>query len=324
MTQEEKKEKQSISKKNVVFIIIVLLISAVFFLYRKSLYESTEDAYVETNIVTVSPKVSGQLTEVLVKDNQKVKKGDLLARIEKDTYEAKLAATEAKYQQALLNQKNAKAVNIATETNVKNALRDLNRYKELYKEGAVSLQELDIMQGRYDKAKADITSSKEALLTNSGTSIADAQIKELEALKKQAELNLSYTNIYAPQSGTIAAKRATEGLYVGVGSPLFAIVPDDIWIIANFKENQLENMKAGQKVSIKIDSFPRKKFTGRIDSIQRATGAKTSLFPPENAVGSFVKIVQRIPVKIVFDEIPKEYKERIAPGMSVIPTVRVK
>lgn len=325
MASEEKKEFKPIKKRYLIIgLLFILMAGTAGTLYRMSFYQSTEDAYVETTIVTVSPKVSGQLVEVLVKDNQKVKKGDLVARIERDSYEAKLAAIDAKYQQALLNQKNAKAVNIATQTNIKNAQTDLNRYKDLYKEGAVSLQQLDLMQANYDKAKAEMTSSKEALLTSKGISVADAQIKELEALKKQAELDLSYTNIYAPQSGTVASKRATEGLYVGVGSPLFAIVPDNVWIVANFKENQLEKMQPGQEVSIKIDTFPHQKFKGKVDSIQRATGAKASLFPPENAVGSFVKIVQRIPVKIVFEDIPNEYKDKIVPGMSAVPNVRVK
>ena len=325
MTNQEKKGFSPIKKRYFLIGFLLLLVGGTAAaLYNMSFYQSTEDAYVETTIVTVSPKVSGQLIEVLVKDNQKVKKGDLVARIERDTYEAKLAAIDAKYQQSLLNQKNAKAVNIATQTNIKNAQTDLDRYKDLYKEGAVSKQQLDIMQANYDKAKAEMTSSKESLLTSKGTTVADAQIKELEALKKQAELDLSYTNIYAPQSGTVAAKRASEGLYVGVGSPLFAIVPEDVWVVANFKENQLENMKAGQAVSIKIDTFPHQKFKGRVESIQRASGAKASLFPPENAVGSFVKIVQRIPVKIVFEDIPNEYKDRIIPGMSAVPSVRVK
>ena len=140
----------------------------------------------------------------------------------------------------------------------------------------------------------------------------------------KAALDLSYTKIYAPQSGTVSSRRVEKGMYVNVGAPLFTIVPHNVWVVANFKENQLRHMKPGQEVSIKVDTYPDKVFKGKVDSIQRASGAKSSLFPPENAVGSFVKIVQRIPVKIVFDEKinPEEYN--IIPGMSVIPKVRVR
>jgi len=304
-------------------VILVLLVSA-FLFYDNSRYVSTEDAFVETNIVTVSPKVSGQLVKVCVKDNQRVKKGQLVAQIETNDYQLNLAQISAKYNQAVSNQKNAKAINQASKTNIKNAKADYERFKGLYEDGAASKQQFDAAKGNYDKARANLITSNENLFTKNGKSVADAQIQELKALKSQAELHLSYTNIYAPCDGTVASKRVTDGMYVSVGAPMFAIIPDDIWIVANFKENQLENIKEGQDVSIKIDSFPHQKFYGKIDSIQRASGAKASLFPPENAVGSFVKVVQRIPVKIVFADIPAEYKGRIAPGMSAVPKVRVK
>ena len=137
-------------------------------------------------------------------------------------------------------------------------------------------------------------------------------------------MNLSYTKIYAPQDGTVSNKRVEVGTYVQVGTPLFVIVPKDVWVVANFKENQVGLMRAGQPVDIKIDAYPNKVFKGKVDSIQRASGAKASLFPPENAVGSFVKIVQRIPVKIVFDEEINQDKYNIVPGMSVVPKVKVK
>ena len=154
--------------------------------------------------------------------------------------------------------------------------------------------------------------------------VADAEIKELRALRDQAKLNLSYTNIYAPQNGTVSSRRVEKGMYVNVGSPLFTIVPDDVWVVANFKENQLRHMKPGQSVEIKVDTYPDKKFKGKIDSIQRSSGAKSSMFPPENAVGSFVKIVQRVPVKIIFDEPIDKNIYNIVPGMSVVPKVKVK
>lgn len=149
-----------------------------------------------------------------------------------------------------------------------------------------------------------------------------ASIKRLEAEVEQDELNLSYTKIYASSDGRITNRTVEQGNYVQVAQPMFAIVPEKMWIVANFKETQLANMQPGQPVKIKIDTYGGKKFQGKVDSIQRSTGARASLFPPENAVGSYVKIVQRVPVKIVFTEDISKYN--IVPGMSVVPEVKVK
>lgn len=287
-------------------------------------FQSTDDAYVETTTVQVAPKITGQVVEVYVTDNQRVKEGDLVSKIDDADYKVKLAQAEAKYERALLNQKNAKANLSASKSNIDVAKRDLERYKNLYADGAVSKQTLDSAQAKYDAALANLTSSEQAVMSESGSKVADAEIKELKALKDMAALNLSYTKVYAPQNGTVASRRVEKGMYVQTGAPLFVIVPDNVWIVANYKENQLQHMKVGQLVDIKIDTYPGKTFKGKVDSIQRSSGAKSSLFPPENAVGSFVKIVQRIPVKIVFTEKinPEEYN--IVPGMSVVPKVRVR
>ena len=149
--------------------------------------------------------------------------------------------------------------------------------------------------------------------------------EELEFYGKyKAKLNLDYTKVVAPNDGVVTNRRIEKGSFVSVGSPLFAIVPDKVWVVANFKENQVGNMKPGQEVTIKVDAYKGKTFKGHVDSIQRASGAKSSLFPPENAVGSFVKIVQRIPVKIVFDEEIKKEEFNIVSGMSVVPKVKVR
>ena len=178
---------------------------------------------------------------------------------------------------------------------------------------------------KYDSAVASLTQAKQALLTDeNGKTVADANLRTAKAARDKAELDLSYTKIYAPQSGTVSSRRVEKGMFVTAGSPLFTLVPEDVWVVANFKENQLKDMKPGQPVDIKIDTYPNKVFKGKIDSIQRASGAKSSLFPPENAVGSFVKIVQRIPVKIVFTEEIDTDKYNIVPGMSVVPKVKVK
>lgn len=323
MSEENRKPK--VKKRFLVpIIIIIAAISGYFLILDAGKYESTEDAYVETHTVQIAPKVSGQIVEMYVTDNQFVKEGDLVAQIDDSDYKVKLAEATAKYESALLKQKGAKATFSAADSEIKLAKKNLDRYSELYKSGAASKLEYDNAKASYDNANAQLTQAHENLLSKESNRVADADLKQLAALKKQAELNLAYTKIYAPQSGSVTNKVTEKGAYVQTGQPLFVIVPQNVWIVANFKENQLKNMRPGQDVDIKVDTYPDKIFKGKVDSIQRISGAKSSLFPPENAVGSFVKIVQRIPVKIVFAENinPDEYT--IVSGMSVEPKVMVK
>lgn len=317
--------KKSYKKSIIIALAIVLTLVIIWFLIENSKYQSTDDAYIETHTVQVAPKASGHIKEVFITDNQKVKKGDLVAIIDDTDYKVQFERANAAYEAALLRQTNAKANFNASNSNIELAKKNLERYTELYEKGAVSKLDYDNAKLKYDTAQAQLVQAEENVLSDgSGKRVADADLKQLEALKKQAELNLSYTRIYAPQDGSIAKKAVEIGAYVRVGQSLFAIVPDKVWVIANFKESQVGKMKAGQVVDIKVDAYRGKTFKGRVDSIQRASGAKSSLFPPENAVGSFVKIVQRIPVKIVFDEEVDETVYSLIPGMSVIPKVRVK
>ena len=317
-------DKSKVRKYALIGFSVIIICALVYFIVDAIRYQSTDDAYVETTTVSVAPRVSGQIVEVLITDNQRVNEGDVVARIDDTDYKVRVDQTSAAYERIKLNQENAKANFKAAQTNIDLAKTDLDRYTNLYNTGAVSKQALDQAQAKYDSAKATFTSSEQALFSNNESRVADADLKSAKAMKDQAELNLSYTTIVAPQSGTVASRRVEKGMYVNVGTPLFTIVPDKVWVVANFKENQLRHMKPGQAVDIKIDTYPNHTFKGKIDSIQRSSGAKSSLFPPENAVGSFVKIVQRIPVKIVFTEDidPEEYT--IVPGMSVVPKVRVK
>ena len=323
--KEESNEKKVTKRRLLIVGLVLVAVFVAFFVHNALKYQSTDDAYVETTTVQVAPRVSGQIIEVHIDDNQRVKKGDLVAVIDPVDYEIKLEQAQAKYEKALLEQKYALSARDAANSEIAAAKADLDRYKNLYKGGAVSKQMLDNAQTKYDNAVARQTSAEQAVMSKTGgLKVADANIKELKAQRDQAKLNLSYTKIYAPQDGTVSSRRVEEGMYVNVGSPLFTIVPDDIWVVANFKENQLRHMKVGQVVEIKVDTYPDKKFKGKIDSIQRSSGAKSSMFPPENAVGSFVKIVQRIPVKIVFDEEIDKDVYNIVPGMSVVPKVKVK
>jgi membrane fusion protein (multidrug efflux system) len=248
----------------------------------------------------------------------------LVAIIDDSDYKVKYEQAEANYQKALLNQNVAQANLKAVNSSIELARKDLERYKNLYQTGAVSKQVLDAAQTKFDNVKAQQETAEQAILSKAKDKVADADLKALKALRDKAQLELSYTKIYAPQSGNVTNKKLEKGAYLQVGQPLFALVPDEVWVVANFKENQVGEMKVGQAVDIKIDAYPNTVFKGKIESIQRASGAKSSLFPPENAVGSFVKIVQRIPVKIVFDEPIDTNKYNVVSGMSVVPKVRVK
>ena len=322
--QKQKPKSKKLRRRIALVLIIILLICGGIYLINEMKYESTDDAYVENVSVSVAPKVSGQIEDVFIKDNQFVKAGELVATIDSADYEVKLAQADANYERIKLDQSNAKANLIAAESNIELAKKDLERYTNLYAQGAVSKQTLDAAEVKYNSAKAGLTQAQQSLLSNENKTVADANLANAKAAKDKAELDLSYTKIYAPQSGTVASRRVEKGMYVNVGSPLFSLIPEEVWVVANFKENQLRYMKPGQVVDIKIDTYPDHVFKGKIDSIQRASGAKSSLFPPENAVGSFVKIVQRIPVKIVFTEKIDKEKYNIVPGMSVEPRVRVK
>jgi membrane fusion protein, multidrug efflux system len=160
-------------------------------------------------------------------------------------------------------------------------------------------------------------------LSEAGVETATAAVQQAEAKVQQAELNLSYTKIIAPMDGRVTARSVQMGHYVQPGQALLALVPKDVWVVANFKETQLTYMKPGQPVELTVDAYPNKKFKGKVDSLQAGTGARFSLLPPENAVGNYIKVVQRVPVKIIFDEeLPTNLD--IAPGMSVVPIVKVK
>ena len=270
--QEPQKTKPKGIKRTITFVLVgILLVAAGIFIFNEMKYQSTDDAYVETTTVNVSPKISGQIEEVYVKDNQFVNEGDLVAVIDDADYKVKFEQADANYERLKFDQSNAKANLTASESNIELARKDLERYTILYEQGAVSKQTLDSAQVKYDNAKAGLTQAQQALFSeNNGTTVADANLRTAKAAKDKAALDLSYTKVYAPQSGTVSSRRVEKGMYVTAGSPLFTLVPEEVWIVANFKENQLRGMKPGQKVDIKIDTYPNHVFKGKIDSIQRA------------------------------------------------------
>ena len=342
-----KKRRPEYKKKRVIvpsITAVILFILGIAAAIHSTYFQSTDDAFVEGRLVSVAPRVSAPVVKLLVDDNQKVKEGDLLVELDPKDFEVALAQAEAKLAEAKAGHtmtvkkvdESSSKMNKSFEdissasSELDFAERDFARYTELYKDGIVSKQDFEksktskeVAQANFNSANENSLAARHALESGKAKAKADeALIERLEAEVEQAKLNLKYTKIYAPQNGMISARSVEKGNYVHVGQPLMNIVPEQVWIVANFKENQLTYMKAGQPVKVKVDTYPRKRFKAHVQSIQRATGAKASLFPPENAVGSYVKIVQRVPVKIVFDEDIAEYN--IVPGMSVVPKVRIK
>ena len=266
---------------------LILAAAAAYWHYAVA-HESTDDAAIETHVIPISPKVSGQIQTVEVEDNQHVEKGAPLIEIDPRDYQVKLDQARAELS--------------AAKADAHRAAVDAERAKQL-------LDRDDLSRQAYDKAVADAEVLK-----------AKALLAEKKA--SAAELDLSYTRITAPEAGKVTKKNAEQRAYVQVGQTLLAIVTDEVWIVANFKETQLTRMHTGQEVTIKVDAFPGRELKGHIDSIQSGTGARFSLLPAENATGNFVKVVQRVPVKIVFDEPVGDMM--LVPGMSVEPTVHLK
>ncbi|MDD3237411.1 MAG: HlyD family secretion protein [Candidatus Gastranaerophilales bacterium] len=327
------KHRKPYQKKRVLIpsIIMLFLVFTGIMSFIDSLqYQSTDDAFIEGRFVAIAPKVSGNIVKLNFNDNDFVKKGQLLLEIDSRDYENKVKELESSLKEAKANRnvssddtEKSEADLAQANKNLNFTTRDFDRYKKLKKEGLCTKQEFDSAETAYKQAKDREKSLKASVKSGSSKQdVNSAIVEKTEAQLAQAKLNLSYTKIYAPQDGNISARNVEIGNYVQVGQVLTSIVSQNVWVIANFKETQLTNMKKGQSVAIKIDTYPSKKFKGKIDSIQRASGAKTSLFPPENAVGSYVKVVQRIPVKILFDEDISQFN--ITPGMSVVPRVKIK
>ena len=295
---------------------VIFLICGIFYAIHNVYYKTTDDAFVEGHIISIAPRVSGPVLNLNIEDNQDVKKGDLLLEIDAADYIAKLKETKAKLEEAKASLVNAKNQVESTLSDLDFAKNDYQRYLKMHQKGICSKQDYEASLNKLTVAQSASNGAKARF------DEIQSSIKRLEAEVEQDSLNLSYTKIYAPSDGKITNRPVEQGNYVQTAQPMFAIVPEKMWIVANFKETQLANMKPGQSVRIKIDTYGGKKFRGKVDSIQRSTGAKASLFPPENAVGSYVKIVQRVPVKIIFTDDISGYN--IVPGMSVVPEVKVK
>ncbi|AWN14884.1 HlyD family secretion protein [Salinisphaera sp. LB1] len=320
------------------------------FLHRNDV--STDDAYVQANIGQIAPRVTGTVAKVFVRDNEHVKKGDVLFTLDPADFKAALAKAEANLQAAKASynasQKdlsvtrqtsaadidNAKAALESAQAEAQRAEADAKRYRALYAKHEVSKQQLDqkntqakSAEARERQARAKLAQAKASpdriQLKQSQASSAKAKIAQARAQVDQARLNLSYTEIRASHAGKIAKKSIVAGSQISAGQSAMALVQTHPWVVANYKETQLDRVRPGQPVSIAIDAYPDHEFTGRVESIQPGTGVTFSLLPPQNATGNFVKIVQRVPVKIIFSK-PAQLKGLdVSPGLSVEPTINV-
>jgi membrane fusion protein, multidrug efflux system len=324
--------------------LLALALVALYFLVSDRYSVSTDDAYVTAHLTTVTAKVPAYVRALHVDDNAKVQTGDLLIELDPRDYavalefaRADLAASQDKLREAsdrvsiadsAVSQ--ARAELDVAQANAVLAAANLKRLHAVSDARAVSSERIDTGQAAADATHAQVTAAQTkvrsaaaaAVLARSEVATANATVAQAQARLDQAQLNLSYTRISAVLPGTVASKSVEEGNYVQPGQMLLSIVPWTVYVVANFKETQLAHMRSGQPASISVDAFPDVRLKGHVDSLQRGTGSVFALLPPENATGNFVKVVQRVPVKILFDD-PREALRWISPGMSVEARVRL-
>ena len=343
-----------------VIVLIALLIGAFLYWQNAKQYESTDDAFVDAHIVRVAPKIAGVLQAVPAQDNAHVNPGDLLAVINPSDQQAAyaqataavanaqgaLAQAEAQREQQRANVGAAQATyrqqlaNVGVPVaNALKARKDLARYVALQQEQPAAVAATTIDQARAAAQVADAqTGAARAQASNANQQIAvalrqvraaEANVRAARAGVREAEARLAAQQVQvddlrlvASVAGHVTARTVNVGSYVAPGTQIMAIVPDQIWVTANFKETQLRQMRVGQHVDIKVDALPQVHFEGHVESFQRGAGQAFQLLPPENATGNFVKVVQRVPVRIVFDR-PNPLAYPIGPGMSVSPRVKV-
>ena len=354
-------------KKNPVFyaVVAVAVLGAAFFGVREYQYsqthEETDDAQIAADVSPVISKISGYISEVKVKDNQFVKKGDTLIILDNRDQSMALSQAEAALGTAQSNVSSAQAGSEAAKSGIGNSRaavqtanaqieaakvnvwrteQDMKRYSELVKDHSITQQQYEQAVAAYQTAQKQlqvlvdqknqasvqtgvVTSQSNATYQNIG--VANSQLKQRQVDVENAKLNLSYTVITAKENGYVSKIPVQVGQFIQAGSQLFSIVlSNQKWVVANYKETQVEKMVEGQKVEIEIDAYPGQKFQGTINSFSPATGSAFALLPPDNASGNFVKVVQRLPVKITFDNLNPDIMKKLRVGMNVKTVVSLK
>jgi membrane fusion protein (multidrug efflux system) len=323
-------------------LVVALGVGAYYFRFVAP-FESTDDAFIDGHVTQIAPQVAGRVARVLVEDNQFVNAGQVLVEIDPSDYEAKLqqeranlASAQSRLAQAsaqltvdLAKAEQERAKVLAAQAEATRAETDSKRYDAIGTSG-VSQSQIDLAATLARSTAADLTAARnkelaaeaQVPLDQASIETSAAEIKRSEAAVRQAELDLSYTQVKAHESGYITHRTVEADSYVQPGQALLAMVPKNVWVVANFKETQLRRMRPGQPVTVRVDAFPQIKFKGHVDSIQAGTGARFTLLPPENATGNYVKVVQRVPVKLLLDDVPIGAWV-LGAGLSVVPTVRV-
>lgn len=343
-------------KKPVIPIVVLFAAAALFWTVKTVLYnrahESTDNAQVDGSIVPVLAKVGGFVSQISVEENQPVKVGTVLVRIDSSEYAVRLAQAQAEYDAAASiaggrgisgqaaaqlrgaeSQRQVVGAQIeAVRAQVAKAAADLARMKELVGKQIVSRQQLDAAQSAYDQAAASLQAverqarSADAQMSGAeaGAKLADARLAAAHASLENARLQLAYTNVESPLTGVVSRKQVEVGQLVAPGQPLLTVVDAArTWVTANFKETQLADVRVGQPVSLEIDSYPDCDAEGKVESVGAATGARFALLPPDNSTGNFTKVVQRIPVRIAVDTGCGDGRP-LRPGMSVVAHVKVR
>jgi membrane fusion protein, multidrug efflux system len=342
--EQQKKEKQAKIRK--IFIGLLLIVALYFGIKKVSFsltHETTDNAQIETSIVPVIARTSGYVKTIAIKDYDSVQQNQLVVELDDAELQAILeeqkadllqstadvANAKAQLENATLSLKNNKGVIDLRNIRQKKALNDLTRDQNLYKEQAITKKQLDETEYQVASANQEANNAQtELAIANNKIAVlrealnkANASIQMKQAKIKETELKLSYTKITTPSTGKIGKKNINIGQFVQAGTPMFSIVNDSsYWVVANFKESQLESLHEGKKVNIRIDAFPDLNVQGTILSLSDATGAKFSLLPPDNSSGNFIKVTQRIPVKISIDN-QAACKNALRAGMSVFITV---
>lgn len=330
-----------------VVVIVMVIVALIWWLMTRN-QETTDDAFTDGNAVTIAPKVAGYVTDLQVNDNQRVKKGQLLvvidprdAMAQRDQAQAQLALAQAQLHQAQAQYDLAKvqypaqraqalAQVLKAKADMANASADYRRQRGVDPR-ATSQQNIDSANAQMASAQSELKNAEARLAVAEQVGLqlrtrqtnVEARARQVEQAKAQLEaanLNLSYTEVRAPFDGYVTRRNVQLGTLVQAGSALFSLVSSEVWVTANFKENQLERMKPGNKVTISVDAWPDLKLEGHIDSIQQGSGSRFSAFPAENATGNFVKIVQRVPVKIIIDK-GLDPQHHLPLGLSVEPKV---
>jgi membrane fusion protein (multidrug efflux system) len=326
---------------------LVVLIAAVaglvYYLHARN-FEETDDAFIDGHVVAVSPRIAGRVEAVLFNDNDEVTKGQLLVQL--DPSDATVALERARAQlaqaqaqvlqaQAQTSQSQGQLAQAEAQTAQQAAQADVaginfQRNNSLYARDlrAIAKQEVDTTKSTFDAATASRDAAQANVVamrasveaSHASVASAEANVGAATAAVHDAELQLSYTKILASETGRIARKQVEPGNYVQPATQLCSLVQHDVWVTANYKETQLRRMREGQPVEVTVDAYPDQKLKAHVQSLQPGTGSRFSLLPAENATGNYVKTVQRLPVKIVFDEKP-DVLRRLAPGMSVEPSV---